>query len=226
MKSIRSGRGGYACVELHDIRVNVDGKKISKKVHILVMEAFIGVRSNGYHIDHINGNKMDARLCNLEYVTPRENYARGRAGDQRPNKSCNLRGVRKCKKSGKYIAGKAWGRNGKTERYHLGTYETPEEAHEAYMNTTYEQAKAMKEERANDPLRAFGRINWKLENKGKLLGVKECKRSGKFLARKMWRSEQFHLGTYETPEEAHEAYMNTTYEQAVAIKEARRKPNR
>jgi hypothetical protein len=42
-------------------------------VHSVVMSAFVGPRPPGYEVNHINGIKADARLVNLEYVTPREN---------------------------------------------------------------------------------------------------------------------------------------------------------
>ena len=43
------------------------------RVHSLVAAAFLGVRPSKYEVNHRNGNKLDARLCNLEYCTPSQN---------------------------------------------------------------------------------------------------------------------------------------------------------
>lgn len=44
-------------------------------VHALVMEAWVGQRPDGMVINHINGNKTDNRLENLEYCTRSYNMA-------------------------------------------------------------------------------------------------------------------------------------------------------
>ena len=54
--------------------------------HHLVYETFIGPRTPGMEIDHINGNKLDWSLSNLQEVTPEENRKRARI----------LRIIRKC----------------------------------------------------------------------------------------------------------------------------------
>lgn len=47
------------------------------KVHRIVMEAFKG--TSDLVVDHINENKHDNRLVNLEYVTVKENNTRAKA---------------------------------------------------------------------------------------------------------------------------------------------------
>ncbi len=50
----------------------------NKACHILMWETWVGARTPGMEIDHINGAKMDIRLCNLEDVTPEENRKRAK----------------------------------------------------------------------------------------------------------------------------------------------------
>ncbi len=46
--------------------------------HHLIYETFVGPRTPGMEIDHLNGNKMDWSLANLEEVTPEENRKRAK----------------------------------------------------------------------------------------------------------------------------------------------------
>src|SRR5687767_2871680 len=59
---------GYRVLMLRD----APRKKIST-VHSLVMAAFVGDRPKGHHINHLDGDKANNHLSNLEYCTPREN---------------------------------------------------------------------------------------------------------------------------------------------------------
>lgn len=65
--------------------VNLCKNNISKtkRVHVLVVKAFTGHNANGFDpnavIDHIDGNKGNNRLDNLEVVTQKENDTRARA---------------------------------------------------------------------------------------------------------------------------------------------------
>lgn len=58
----------YKVVTLRD----TNGAK-TIRVHTLVAEAFLPAKTHGLQVNHKNGNRLDNRICNLEYVTPREN---------------------------------------------------------------------------------------------------------------------------------------------------------
>jgi hypothetical protein len=65
---IQAINNGYLQLCLH-----LSGKSSPKLVHHLVAFTFISERPEGLEINHINGIKTDNRVCNLEYVTPKEN---------------------------------------------------------------------------------------------------------------------------------------------------------
>jgi hypothetical protein len=66
--SARIDRAGYLTV-----RLNVKGKCITQYVHRLLGLTFIPNKENKSLINHINGNKLDNRLSNLEWVDHSEN---------------------------------------------------------------------------------------------------------------------------------------------------------
>lgn len=61
-------RKGYYYVNL-----SKNGKKKCHKIHKLVMEAFVPNSENKPYIDHINTIKTDNRVCNLRWVSSKEN---------------------------------------------------------------------------------------------------------------------------------------------------------
>jgi len=78
-------RQGY--LEAHLFR----GKRKTVLVHRLVMFAFVGMPPDGYEVNHKNGIKADNRLCNLEYVTARQNtrHAMEKLGREAPKGEAN-----------------------------------------------------------------------------------------------------------------------------------------
>lgn len=108
------------------LRAGIDGQ-----LHYLHRLAWLyvhGVWPAGV-IDHINGNRADNRLENLRdvvHATNMQNLKRARSDNQ-----TGLLGVYRRKDTGRYSA------NIKTPqgKRSLGCFDTPQEAHAAYINT-------------------------------------------------------------------------------------------
>ena len=81
-----------------------------------------------HDIDHVNGLRSDNRLCNLREATRSENLQNIRL-TSRKNSSCGLLGATWDKNKGKWTA--QISNQGK--RKFLGRFETPEDAHRAYL---------------------------------------------------------------------------------------------
>lgn len=77
-------------------------------------------------IDHINGDAADNRIANLRECTHAENHQNEKLA---ANNRVGLRGVYLHRPSGRYAAEiKAY-----RKRYHLGYFDTAEEAYDAYL---------------------------------------------------------------------------------------------
>lgn len=65
---IRIDTNGYPYIRLYK-----DGKGKNVKIHKLIAETFIGSCPKGKEVNHIDGNKKNSHVDNLEYVTRSEN---------------------------------------------------------------------------------------------------------------------------------------------------------
>ena len=70
---------GYLVVTFHE-----NGNPKSLRIHRLVAEAFIPNPENKPQVNHINGDKTDNRVVNLEWVTPSENIQHSLQKNLRP----------------------------------------------------------------------------------------------------------------------------------------------
>lgn len=98
----------------------VNGKRKRVRIHNFLMNP-----PKGYIVDHINGNKHDNRRENLRIATYAQNSANKCSGSKPRS---GYRGV--------VSRGKRWAAQINFERkcHQLGTFDTPEEAHQAYCD--------------------------------------------------------------------------------------------
>lgn len=80
----------------------------------------------GVLIDHINGNRLDNRKCNLRFCTPTEN---ARNKKKSVNNKSGFKGVIFVKRLGRYRPSIMF--NGKL--HYMGSFTTAEAAHAAYV---------------------------------------------------------------------------------------------
>lgn len=115
---------GYLCVGLY-----LNGKQIKKPVHRIVAECFLNpIESNvKIVVDHIDNNKLNNNIENLQYITHRENTYKEKVNK---GKFKGVTGVSFSKARNKYVS--AITING--IKKHLGYFETPEQAGMAYQN--------------------------------------------------------------------------------------------
>ncbi len=109
------------------INLAKNGKIKTRKVHQLIAESFLNHKPNGHNlvVNHINFNRLDNRLNNIEIITHREN-----SNQKHIKTTSKYVGVYQLSNSKKWRA--SIGINGKSK--YLGTFNTELGAHKAYQN--------------------------------------------------------------------------------------------
>ena len=107
-------------------RVSIGSKK-NKRAHLahnVITLCYLGEKPQGYQTDHINSIRTDNRLENLQYITQQQNIHKIKTKDGRNVKGYYLH------KNGTYKA------QIKVDykSINLGTYDTEEEARQAYID--------------------------------------------------------------------------------------------
>ena len=102
---------------------SINGKKMYLKMHHVVA----GRPPHGYVVDHINGNRLDNRRCNLRFVTYQQNAFNAHK-HQVENGTSRFKGVSYMKDKHKWRSRIMIGGREK----HIGLYGTEEEAALAY----------------------------------------------------------------------------------------------
>lgn len=103
--------------------------RINRKLYYAHRLAFLYVygRMPELHVDHINGNRADNRICNLREATTSVNAQN--ISQYKKNNKARVLGVSESP-AGRWYARIRF--NGKQMR--IGTFSTKEEAHEAYLS--------------------------------------------------------------------------------------------
>lgn len=152
MKEVLLSKGKVALVDNDDLekvsfcswnfdryaRANV-WLKDEKKYKVMYMHRIIANAPQGMDVDHINGDKLDNRKENLRVCTRSENLHNLKGS---PRTASGLRGAYREKNRGK---GCRWfsQMSVRGKMYHLGRFDTAEEAHQAYLKAYREHYPAM-----------------------------------------------------------------------------------
>jgi hypothetical protein len=120
LKPSISGSGYYF------IALQNQGKRKVKDIHRIVAETFLGVPDGkNIIVNHINLNKKDNRLSNLEFITQRENCDKKHLPSSSKFVGVSLHKRDKTWQARILVDG---------ERVQLGSFKTEQEAHKAYQD--------------------------------------------------------------------------------------------
>ena len=115
----------HANADTHYAKINLQNGTQDKQLHRLIAERMIGrPLGAGEIVDHINGDPLDNRRCNLRVTTHRVN-----SQNKKINRQGHLVGTHFNKRSKKWTAHATL--NGIYT--YLGSFETAQQAHAAYL---------------------------------------------------------------------------------------------
>ena len=182
---------GYRRVAL----TNKQGDKRIMGVHRWIMFAFQGEVSEDVQVNHINGVRNDNRLCNLEYVTPRQNNNHRKIlnPDRFTSKYIGVYGSNRKRGGAKYESSITF--NGKN--YYLGS-----------SNNDYMLSLKYKEALYN--YENFGELPKPIEIKNrtsKIKGIGFHSLSGKYRV----RYKEKYIGIFDTEDLAEKVYSMVEY---------------
>lgn len=177
-------------VGYHVVGLTKNNKPITKSVHQLAAMAFLDHIPDGTNkivVDHINGDKLDNNLENLQLISNRENTSKDKRSCTSKQTGVIFVDSYSKWRSQIYINGKST---------HLGTFNTEEEASEYYQN-------ALKAIENNEEI-----VCKKLNPSSKYRGVSWYKSRNKWICQIIINGTKKHLGYFNTELEAHQAYQN------------------
>ena len=70
-------KNGYLVFNFWDKSIIEDKHFFNTSVHQMVAECYLGPCPEGFEVDHIDGDKNNNNISNLQYLTPAENRAKG-----------------------------------------------------------------------------------------------------------------------------------------------------
>lgn len=142
MKEIELTRGYKAIVD-DDIYEKLSTKKWRAQKNYSTVYAITGKGKDvkymhrvlcepekGFVVDHINGNGLDNRRTNLRVVPLSVNRLSAKVSK---NNTTGFKGVVFEKRTGKWVSRVTRRIDGKRKSFHLGTFNSPHDAHDAYV---------------------------------------------------------------------------------------------
>ena len=188
IKKILSNTGYFV------VRLNKNGKSEYKTIHKLVAESFLNHKPCGYKlvINHIDGNKTNNCVDNLEIVTNRYNTA---DGINRTKKTSIFHGVFLNKKTNKWMSSIQVDK----KNYHLGCYITEIDASKIYNDAIFNI-------KNNNFDIWYKSLKTNIKKTSKYKGVSWCVKMNKWKSRIEKNGTTKHLGYFINEEDAFLVY--------------------